>query len=37
MSANVYVLVALGMIRVLFAIVMLMVWRWIDAKAHLLA
>ena len=37
MSANVYVLVALGLISVLFAIVMLMVWRWIDAKAHLLA
>ena len=37
MSANVYVLVALGLISVLFAVVMLMVWRWIDAKAHLLA
>lgn len=37
MSANIYVLVALGLISVLFAIVMLMVWRWIDAKAHLLA
>ena len=37
MSANIYVLVALGLISVLFAIVMLMVWRWIDAKPHLLA
>ena len=31
MSANVYVLVALGLISALFAIVMLTVWRWIDA------
>ena len=36
MSSTVYLPVALGLISLLFASVMLLVWRWIDRQAHVL-